>query len=116
MAGGDKVGIGTEPEGGAKFIAGPEGSGTDAGGTGGGRSLNIWAAAGLATAVIKRLANASAASRHPVGPDRSIQPSAEIMDMLFTENAANSSLDRRKAGRQLTTCRSGVCPAVAIQS
>ena len=35
------------PEGGAKFIAGPLGtSGTEAGGIGGGRSLNNWAAAG----------------------------------------------------------------------
>ena len=36
--------LGSEPEGGARFIAGPPGaSGIEDGGTGGGRSENIWA-------------------------------------------------------------------------
>jgi hypothetical protein len=96
-------------------MAGPEGSGTDAGGTGGGRSLNIWAAAGPATAAIKMPANASAASRHPVRPDRSIPLPPEIMNMLFTENAANSSLERPNTGLQLKSPER-FCPAVAIQS
>ena len=44
--GAGSVGIAPAPEGGARFSAGPLGaSGTEAGGTGGGRSWNIWAEA-----------------------------------------------------------------------
>ena len=44
--GAGSVGIAPGPEGGARFSAGPLGaSGTEAGGTGGGRSENIWAEA-----------------------------------------------------------------------
>ena len=39
--GAGRLGIDAGPEGGARFTAGAEGSGTDAGGTGGGRSVNI---------------------------------------------------------------------------
>ena len=85
-----------EPVGGARFIAGPEGSGTDAGGTGGGRSLNNWAAAGAVIAEISAAASASGVSRRPPRPDRLIPGPPEVMGMLFTENAANSSLQRRR--------------------
>jgi hypothetical protein len=78
-------------------MAGPDGSGTDPGGTGGGRSLNSCAAAGFAIAIIRPPANASAAKRHPLRPDRQIPWPPEVMNMLFTENAANSSLQHRKA-------------------
>ena len=45
--GAGRLGTDAGPDGGARFIAGPEGaSGTEAGGTGGGRSLNIWAGDG----------------------------------------------------------------------
>ena len=50
------------PEGGARFIAGPEVSGTNAGGTGGGRSLNICAVAGVIPEMIQP-ASASASTR-----------------------------------------------------
>ena len=79
------------PEDGARFIAGPEGaSGTEAGGTGGGRSLNIWAEpeAGISSAV----ASASAGSSRPARPYPPIPLPLEVIAMLFTENAANSSL------------------------
>ena len=46
VKGAGRVGIAPGPDGGAKFMAGPDGaSGTEAGGTGGGRSENIWAEA-----------------------------------------------------------------------
>ncbi len=98
------------PEGGARFIAGPDGaSGTKAGGTGGGRSLNIWATAGAVIPEANTAANANVASRRPRCPVRPIPSSPEAMGMLFTENAANSSLrdtDRgpwnRRRGRRVT--------------
>src|SRR5204863_6064124 len=50
------------PEGGARFMAGAEVSGTNAGGTGGGRSLNICAVAGVIPEMIQP-ASASASTR-----------------------------------------------------
>src|ERR1700719_3058839 len=41
--GAGKLGVDAGPDGGARLIAPPDGSGTDAGGTGGGRSVNICA-------------------------------------------------------------------------
>src|ERR1700675_4790826 len=84
------------PEDGARFIAGPEGaSGTEAGGTGGGRSLNIWAepAAGISSAI----ASASAGRSRPALPYSPIPLPLEVIAMLFTKNAANSSLRLRRA-------------------
>jgi hypothetical protein len=53
--GAGRLGIDAGPDGGARFIAGPEGaSGTAAGGTGGGRSLNICAETGTAKAEARR--------------------------------------------------------------
>jgi hypothetical protein len=85
-------GIDAGPEDGARFIAGAEGSGTDAGGTGGGWSLNIWAAAGEMIAQISPPASANAAGKHRRRPNRSMPFPPRVMSMLFTENAANSSL------------------------
>jgi hypothetical protein len=74
-------------------MAGPVGgaSGTEFGGIGGGRSENIWAGAGPGTSASHR---ASADSRR--GPLATPPPATpvplKIMAMLFTENAANSSL------------------------
>ncbi len=89
--GAGRFGIDAGPEGGAKFIAGPDGaSGTEAGGTGGGRSLNICAEpeAGISSAA----ASASAGKSRPARPYPPIPLPREVMAMLFTENAANSSL------------------------
>ena len=66
-------------------------SGTEAGGTGGGRSENIWAeaAAGKSTSdsASQTAPPSPLARRLPVTP-----LPFTIMTMLFTENAANSSL------------------------
>ena len=85
------------PDGGARFMAGAVWtSGTAFGGTGGGRSENIWAKAGAgssaagAKASVK--ATASVGKGHPPRPNPTIPLPPEIMAMLFTENAANSSL------------------------
>src|SRR5581483_5530809 len=99
------------PDDGARLTAGP-GSGTAAGGTGGGRSLNNWALAGatdarpsiaVRTAVRARRRDkfrrrgrsrrrpkrgvSARLRRKPQGPSP-----REVMDLLFTENTANSSL------------------------
>src|SRR3954451_23582452 len=80
--------------GGARFIAGaPGASGMEDGGTGGGRSENIWAETAPG-------ANNASASRSR-GKSRQAPPSPpmplprQVMAMLFTENAANSSLQSR---------------------
>ena len=81
------------PDGGARFMAGPVWtSGTEAGGTGGGRSENIWAEAGAATKATSANASASAGKGHPPRPYPTIPLPPDTIAMLFTENAANSSL------------------------
>ena len=90
-------GIVPVPDGGARFMAGAVWtSGTAAGGTGGGRSENIWAETGAgssaASAKASVKASASAGKGHPPRPNPTIPLPPEIMAMLFTENAANSSL------------------------
>ena len=78
------------PDGGARFMAGAVWtSGTAAGGTGGGRSENIWAEAGPASSAN---ASPSAGKGQAPRPNPTIPLPPEIMAMLFTENAANSSL------------------------
>src|ERR1700733_9671963 len=58
---GGRFGADAGPEDGARFIAGPAGgSGTAAGGTGGGRSLNICAERGAKTANTKNKGNSDA--------------------------------------------------------
>src|ERR1700704_1199063 len=86
-------GIDAGPDGGARFKAGPPGaSGTAAGGIGGGRSENIWAEleAGSSESSVK--ASATAGKDHLARPYPLIPFPFEVMGMLFTENAANSSL------------------------
>src|SRR5258708_3988572 len=84
-------GIEPGPERGPRLIAGPDGaSGTEAGGTGGGRSLNIWAEPEAGTRTTS--ASASAGKSRPARPHPKIPLPREVMAMLFTENAANSSL------------------------
>ena len=90
-------GGGIVPDGGARFMAGGVWtSGTAAGGTGGGRSENIWADTGAgssaASGKASAKASASAGKGHPPRPNPTIPLPPEIMAMLFTENAANSSL------------------------
>jgi len=93
VSGADIVGIDPGPAGGAKFSAGPDGaSGTDAGGTGGGRSLNNWAGAGFDVRPVRPAASKSAARTCALRPHLPIPFPLQIMAMLFTENAANSSL------------------------
>jgi hypothetical protein len=86
-------GIVPVPDGGARFMAGGVWtSGTAAGGTGGGRSENIWAETGAGSRAASVKASASAGKGHPPRPNPTIPLPPEIMAMLFTENAANSSL------------------------
>jgi hypothetical protein len=64
------LGIDAGPDGGARFIAGPAGtSGTDAGGTGGGRSVNICAETAAGKESTSVAAIAIAASGRPLRPD-----------------------------------------------
>ena len=67
------------PEGGARFMAGAEISGTNAGGTGGGRSLNICAVAGAAIPEMIQPASASASTRRSSRLDRSMPSAPEAM-------------------------------------
>ncbi|MDU1693673.1 MAG: hypothetical protein E6614_29625 [Bradyrhizobium sp.] len=72
------------------MIAGP-GSGTDAGGTGGGRSLNSWAAAGDIARPVSGHDKASTSQSRPLR--RNLEnPRPVVIILLLTENAANSSL------------------------
>ena len=91
--GAGRLGSDPGPEGGARFIAGPEGaSGTEAGGTGGGRSENIWAETDAGMKQASTEASTSAGKSRPARPSPPIPSPHEVMGMLFTENAANSSL------------------------
>src|ERR1700752_2007591 len=101
VRGAGRFGLAPGPEGGARFMAGPVGgaSGTEAGGTGGGRSENSWAEAKSEVSASK--AAAKSARPGPKARPRPATPSPlQIMAMLFTENAANSSL-RDPGGRPL---------------
>src|SRR5882672_6179038 len=92
VKGAGSVGIAPVPDGGARFKAGPDGaSGTDAGGTGGGRSENIWAELEAGSSETSAKASTSAGQGHPPRPNPPIPLPPEVMGMLFTENAANSS-------------------------
>lgn len=99
---GSAGGIDAGPEGGAILRTGPPGaSGIADGGTGGGRSENIWAELG---AEMKETSpNARVTATASAGKDRLARPFPpiplphEIMAMLFTENAANSSLQQAAA-------------------
>jgi hypothetical protein len=83
------------PVGGARFIAGPVSvSGTAAGGTGGGRSENIWAATDPGTEPARIVASAINGKGRLARPHPLIPLPVEPIGMLFTENAANSSLRR----------------------
>lgn len=94
---GGRAGIELGPEGGARFIAGPDGpSGIEDGGTGGGRSENIWAETGLGTSSAS--ASKSAGKSRPPPPSAPMPLPRKIMAMLFTENAANSSLQNGAKG------------------
>jgi hypothetical protein len=85
-----RLGVAAGPDGGARLIAGPLGtSGIDPGGTGGGRSVNIWADAG-ATLCDNTMRTDSATRKSALVRVLAEPPS--IMTLLFTENAANSSL------------------------
>jgi hypothetical protein len=113
---GGSAGMAPGPDGGARFKAGPEGtSGTEAGGTGGGRSLNIWAEP--ETGIRSAAASASAGTSRPARPYPPIALPLEIMAMLFTENAANSSL--QTGPREVTlelALHPNVDPAVVVRS
>ena len=90
--GAGRAGPAPAPEGGARLRAGPEegASGTKPGGTGGGRSENIWAETGAENSNIA--ASASCEKSLPLRPHPLPPFAHQIMAMLFTENAANSSL------------------------
>ena len=85
---GGSVRPGAGPEGGTRLTAAPE-SGTDAGGTGGGRSLKNCALTGP----IVSAGNAAASARASRCPQRwNLMSPLGIIALVFTENAANSSL------------------------
>jgi hypothetical protein len=99
--GAGSIGIAPSPEGGARFMAGPVWtSGTAAGGTGGGRSENSCAEPEAGSSETSANASASAGKGHPARPNPPIPSPRQIMGMLFTENAANSSRQRRKQPRE----------------
>src|SRR5215216_1442982 len=92
-SGAGRTGPDAGPDGGARFIAGPVGaSGTVAGGTGGGRSENIWAETAPGAKPASIVASASAGRSRRPRPCPPLPWPANPMGMLFTENAANSSL------------------------
>lgn len=94
--GGGIVGVAPGPEGGARFRAGPDGaSGTEAGGIGGGRSENICAELAVGSSESSAKASITAGKGRLPRPNLPIPLPPEIMAMLFTENAANSSLHWR---------------------
>ena len=120
--GAGRLGIDDGPEGGARFKAGPLGaSGTEAGGTGGGRSENIWAELEAGISKTSAKASATAGKGHPARPSPPIPLPREVIAMLFTENAANSSLRSALQGQtaaepkgttDVNPCQSGpVTPA-----
>jgi hypothetical protein len=76
------------PEGGARFNAGLEGaegaaSGTDAGGTGGGRSVNIWAETEAGITAASKAASASAEHSCAHHPDPLIAFPPDVMPHAF---------------------------------
>src|SRR5436190_6666206 len=101
VSGAGKLGPAPGPDGGARLRAGPVGgaSGTAAGGTGGGRSENICAKAASGASASQIAANASARRTPWVRPLPATPLPLQIMAMLFTENAANSSLRDRAWNR-----------------
>ena len=112
VSGGGRLGIEAGPDGGARLIAPPAASGTEAGGTGGGRSVNIWAGqpepANVETSIGRQAHSASSRRPRRARIHRCRYP-RESWRMLFTENAANSSLrpGRSRHGRRsLRTARS----------
>src|SRR5690349_15504228 len=96
---GATVGLDAGPEGGARFIAGPDGSGTDAGGTGGGRSENIWAAAGAASIQTSAPASASVDGRRPSRPDRPMPLPPGIIGHAFHRKRGKFKPPRAPIGR-----------------
>jgi hypothetical protein len=77
--GAGRVGIDTGAEGGARLIAPPCASGTDAGGTGGGWSVNIWAETEAGIAATSAATSAKAASKKPPRLDLWMSPPRVIM-------------------------------------
>jgi hypothetical protein len=81
-------GIDAGPEGGARFKAGPPGaSGIPLGGTGGGRSENIWAEVGAVSSETSARASveasANAGKDHPARPYPLIPLPREVMGHAF---------------------------------
>src|ERR1700744_6564602 len=72
VSGAGRLGIAAGPEDGARLIAPPGASGTDAGGTGGGRSVNIWAETVAGKAETSRHKSANASAGRPRRPDPSM--------------------------------------------
>ncbi len=83
--GAGRLGTDDGPEGGARFSAGLEGaaSGTDAGGTGGGRSVNIWAETEAGITAASRTASASADHSRAHHPDPLTAFPPDVMPHAF---------------------------------
>jgi hypothetical protein len=97
VSGPSKVGAAAGPDGGAKLIAALDGgSGTAAGGIGGGRSLNSCACADDDKAIAPHNANAAVVRSPAPRLDLASALPHPTIPLVFTENEANSSL-RRKA-------------------
>src|SRR6185312_14782581 len=87
------------PDGGARLTAAP-GSGTEAGGTGGGRSLKSWASAGEATKASRKAPSAKTGHACAAHRHRKMPPPPILIPLLFTENAANSSRPQHPSNGQ----------------
>src|SRR5437764_5182660 len=84
VSGAGRLGIDPEPAGGARFIAGPVvTSGTTAGGTGGGRSENIWAATEPGTEPARIVASAISGKSRPARPHPPIPLPVDPMGHAF---------------------------------
>jgi hypothetical protein len=81
--GAGRLGIETGPDDGARLIAPPGGSGTEAGGTGGGRSVNIWAETGSGKDKTSRQQSANAIARRPPRRDPSMPFHPGVMGHAF---------------------------------
>jgi len=93
VSGAGSTGPDPGPDGGARFMAGPvAASGTAFGGTGGGRSENIWAEAEIGIKAASIVASASRGRSRLPRPCPPMPSRIKPIGMLFTENAANSSL------------------------
>src|SRR5450755_702696 len=83
VGGAGKLGVGAGPGGGARLIAPPDGSGTEAGGIGGGWSVNIWAETTAGIPKTSTAASAHAKARRLPRPDPVMPLPPRVMRHAF---------------------------------